>query len=459
MPAQNPSPPDRPVAPLARRAGFAAMWIGVGYAVNQAIRLGSSIVLTRLLAPEMYGLMTMGMVVISAVVMLSDFGFAQSVIHNKRGDEPRFLNTIWTLQLIRGAVLCALMNAFALGLHLVNVYHPGWLQGSYAHPDLPKVLVMMSLVAVAMAIESTNLARAHRMLAIAPLVRNEVIGQTLSTALAIVLALRWPSVWVLPLGWVISAGTVALLSHLNLPGPKNRLAWDRSAACEAWHFSKWILLSSALTYLFREGDRLLLGGMLSPTEMGVYSVGCLLMSATQQVVVKLVTNVGMPALSEIAREQPTRLREAYRRCRLPIDALCVSAAGFFFASADSIIGLLYDNRYSGAGHTLSVLSLGLITSRYWIMDQYFMATGETRQLFKRGLVQTVALYISVPIGFAQAGLTGALIGILLAQASTMPLMLKAQHDRGLLDWRFELSTLAFFPAGWLVGGALSLVLR
>ena len=45
---------------------MAALWIGLGYATNQLIRFGSSLVLTRLLAPEMYGLMTMGMVAMAA---------------------------------------------------------------------------------------------------------------------------------------------------------------------------------------------------------------------------------------------------------------------------------------------------------------------------------------------------------------------------------------------------------
>jgi O-antigen/teichoic acid export membrane protein len=448
-------PSDTPSTPLAKRAGVAALWIGLGYATNQLLRLASSLILTRLLAPEMYGLMTMGLVFMAALGMMSDFGFLQSVIHNKRGNEPKFLNTVWTLQLIRGVVLCLIMNGLALAAYLLNAYQPGWLQGSYAHPDLPMVMAIMSIVAIIVAMESTNLPRAHRALAMGQVIRNEVIAQTTTTLLSIVIAMKWPQYWVLPVSWLLSASAVTLLSHFNLPGPRNRLAWDPSAVREAWKFSKWIVLSSTLTYLYREGDRLLLGGMLSSEELGIYAIGCLLLGATQQIIVKLSSLVGLPALAEVAREQPDRLQNAYRRCRLPIDALCVSAAGFFFASADGLIGFLYDGRYSGAGQTLSILALGLLTARYTVLDQYFMATGETHQLFKRGLIQTVALYVAIPVAFAQGGMTGALFGILVAQASSVPLMLVAQKQRGLLDWRFELSTLGFFPMGWLIGRAFA----
>ncbi|MEK8030671.1 oligosaccharide flippase family protein [Ideonella sp. DXS29W] len=440
---------------LRQRAGSAALWIGLGFAFTQAVRLGSSIILTRLLAPEMYGLMTMGTVVISAVVMMSDFGFSQSVIHNPRGDDPDFLNTIWSLQIGRGVALCLLMNLAALAMYTSHNWWPGLLQGSYADPHLPGVVAILSLVPIAMGLESTNLARAQRALAMGRVVRNEVVVQLGVTTLMIALSLHWQEYWVLPLGWVAFSAGVTLLSHLTLPGPPNRLGWDRAAASAAWHFSKWILLSSLLTYLFREGDRILLGGLLTAKDLGIYSIGALLVNATREVIYRLAAFVGMPALAEVAREQPHRLQKVYKQCRLPIDAVCLFGAGFLFAASDRIIGLIYDGRYEAAGHALAVLSLGLIAFRYTVMDQYLIATGETNQLFKRGILQNITMYTAVPLGFWQWGMTGALAGILLAQAAVVPLMFKIQHDRGLLDWRFELGILAIFPVGWGAGWLVS----
>ena len=79
-------------------------------------------------------------------------------------------------------------------------------------------------------------------------------------------------------------------------------------------------------------------------------------------------------------------------------------------------------------------------------------------MFKRGLLQTCVLYLAVPTGFWLNGLTGALVGIVLTQMSVAPLMLHAQRARGLLDWRFEASTLVFVPVGALAGLVLNLLL-
>lgn len=457
MPSMPPPPAATPPlsSTLRQRAGSAALWIGLGFALTQAIRLGSSIVLTRLLAPEMYGLVAIGTVIIAAVVLMSDFGFSQSVIHNPRGDDPAFLNTIWSMQLMRGFAICLLMNLIAFGLLVAPGWWPGLLRGSYADPHLPAVIAILSLVPVATGFESTNLARAQRALAMGQVVRNEVIVQLGVTTLMIVLSLHWPSYWVLPLGWVLMAGATTALSHVTLPGPRNRLGWEASAATAAWHFSKWILLASALHYLFREGDRILLGGMLSPAELGIYAIGVLLVNATRDVVYRLAGFVGMPALAEVAREQPARLREAYLRCRWPIDAVCLFGAGFLYAAAGRIIGLVYDGRYSGASQALSILGLGLIAHRYTVTDQYLIATGETNQLFKRALLQNLMLYTAVPVGFSLGGMRGALIGVLLAQFGAVPFLLKVQHARGLIDWRFELGVLAIVPVGWGAGWLVS----
>jgi hypothetical protein len=65
------------------------------------------------------------------------------------------------------------------------------------------------------------------------------------------------------------------------------------------------------------------------------------------------------------------------------------------------------------------------------------------------------LYTAVPIGFSLAGMRGALVGVLMAQFAAVPFLLKVQHARGLIDWRFELGVLAIVPLGWGAGWLVS----
>ena len=82
-----------------------AIWTILNYGTAQVIRFGSNLILTRLLVPEYFGLITVVHTLRIGLELFSDLGIAQSIVNSKRGDEPAFLNTAWTLQAIRGLLI------------------------------------------------------------------------------------------------------------------------------------------------------------------------------------------------------------------------------------------------------------------------------------------------------------------------------------------------------------------
>jgi hypothetical protein len=90
-----------------------SFWTLGGYGISQVIRLLSSLILARLLFPEAFGLMALVNVFMQGLEMLSDIGLGPSIIQNKRGTEPKFLRTAWTLQILRGFVPCGWCHAAA----------------------------------------------------------------------------------------------------------------------------------------------------------------------------------------------------------------------------------------------------------------------------------------------------------------------------------------------------------
>ena len=92
--------------------GFAITIAGFGG--QNLLRLLSNLILTRLLFPEAFGLMALVQVFMTGLGMFSDLGINASIIQNKRGDEPNFVNTAWTLQVCRGILLWAMTCAIAI---------------------------------------------------------------------------------------------------------------------------------------------------------------------------------------------------------------------------------------------------------------------------------------------------------------------------------------------------------
>jgi hypothetical protein len=73
-----------------------------GFGGAQVLRLVSSIVLTRLLNREAYGLYRLANVFLEGLAFFTAIGSGPAVIRDPRGDEPIFLNTAWTMQVVRG---------------------------------------------------------------------------------------------------------------------------------------------------------------------------------------------------------------------------------------------------------------------------------------------------------------------------------------------------------------------
>src|SRR3982751_2234786 len=89
-------------------------WTTLGYGAVQGIRLLNNVVLARLLAPQIFGLMAVVNAIRTGFELLSDVGVMQNIVSNPAGEEPDFYNTAWILQVARGLLLatfCFLLAA------------------------------------------------------------------------------------------------------------------------------------------------------------------------------------------------------------------------------------------------------------------------------------------------------------------------------------------------------------
>lgn len=90
---------------LESRALKGTYFVVAFYGAGLSMRMISSVVLTRLFAPELFGLMALVTTIIVGLTLFSHIGLEDSVIQNARGDEEVFINTAWTIQAMRGIAI------------------------------------------------------------------------------------------------------------------------------------------------------------------------------------------------------------------------------------------------------------------------------------------------------------------------------------------------------------------
>jgi len=376
----------------------------MGIGGTQVLSLGSSLILTRLLLPKHFGLMAVVFVLIRAMQMLSDLGIGPSIIQNEKGDEPTFLNTAWTLQIVRGFIIW--------GIVLLITWPARWF---YDEPQLLWLLPIVSLTAVLSGFDSTARYTVNRHLVLGKLTCFDLGAQLLSIIIMVIWGLRWPSVWVLVGGALISYTVRMALSHHLLPGQKNRLQWDSNACRAVIHFGKWIFLTSAVGFLADEVTWLILAKLIPFAMIGIYSLAYKISNLPNSVVAQLGLKVIFPAASRCADLPRADLRALVLKNRWPF--LCVLAllvtllAGF----GDILIKFLYDSRWHDASWMLCILALGLwprmLTNT---MGPALLAIGQPRYFAYSGILRFAVLMVAVPTVYYFYGMPGVVITVALS---------------------------------------------
>jgi len=455
MSSHAPTVPAPGPQSLKQRVLRAGGWNFAGYGLGQVIRLGSNLIMTRLLVPEMFGVMAIATMVAVILGMLSDIGLRQNIVRSPRGDDPAFLDTAWAVQILRGVALWLVALGLSLALALANRHGMLPAASVYASAVLPLVIAASSFSTVIAGFRSTKWATAYRRFEQKRIMQIELVAQVIAIALMVAIGVATHSIWALVAGGLLLSLITTVLSHAWMSGHSNRLRWEASALRELFHFGKWVFVSSFVGILAASGDRLLLGGFVDAHVLGLYAIAMLIVGAVAGGIGRFFVMVVMPALGETARNEPARLREVYYRLRYPFDLLLLFLAGGLFACGELVIDVLYDPRYSDAGGMLKVLALSLFAVRYEIANQTYLALGMPRYMAIVNGVGCVSLYSLVPLLYWLGGTPAAIWGIALHALATLPFIFYFNHRLKLNDFRRELVVLAALPAGWLCGYALN----
>lgn len=369
---------------LRYRAMRASAWTVGGNLASVVIRLGSNLILTRLLFPEAFGIMAIVQAVMIGLALLTDAGIEPAIIQNRRGREPLFLNTAWTMQVMQGVaiwlVVCGL-SPFIASL--------------YDQPVLSSLLPVAGFGAILGGLVSTRLVEANRELRVKARVLIEVGSYLLGVLLAIFLSWIEGSIWSLVWGGVAGAFLKMVASHLLLSGVRNRFAWEWASVKSLFGFGQWVIISSALTFLAGEGSKLLLGGVLGVKLLALFTMASTMSLVFWQVAQQLNSRVFFPLYSEIARERPEKLRNVALRSRLFLIVPGWLIALFFVFFGDAFMSFLYDERYAGSGRMLQVLAMGSLIS--------VVGCSYNGLLWAKGLVRTSTLLLVFQIILQTAG--------------------------------------------------------
>ena len=413
-----------------------------GYVASQVLRLASNLILTRLLFPEAFGLMALVALIIQGLAMFSDVGVSPAIMQSKRGDDQKFLNTAWTIQVVRGVLLWLFACAIATPLAYI-----------YDEPLLALILPCSGVSLLIAGFNPTRVDTANRHLLMGRLTGLDLAAQAAGIAVAITLSWWMQSVWALVISGISTAAILLVLYTLFLPGKPNRFQWERESANELISFGKWIFLSTICGFLYLQGDKLVLGKYLPLDQFGIYNIGFFLASFPILMGGVLTRKMLIPIYRE---RPPSESHENFlklQKMRFLLTTVMVLLTGGVSAAGVVLIDLMYDPRYAMAGAVV-VLIAAMQMPQILVLtyEQASLAAGDSRRFFILSAARAVFTLGFLIAGLAYAGLIGALIGQGLAGVAAYPFVVWMSRHVGAWDPKHDV---VFTVVGFvLIAGAI-----
>jgi O-antigen/teichoic acid export membrane protein len=443
-----------PASSLQQLTLLGGLWALSGFAASQLLRFGGNLFLTRLLFPELFGLMALVNSFIIGLNLLSEVGIGNSIIQNRLGNTPAFLNTAWTLQVVRGS-----------GLWLISLALAFPLAQFYGDLRLAWLIPLVGLTTLIAGFNSTRLFTLQRELNLRVRVSIDLASQILSLALMIGWAWLSPTIWALVAGNLAAALIKLALSYSVPPRLLPRPSWDNMAARAIFTFGRWIFVATALMFFAEQIDRLMLGKLFPLQLFGVYSIAETLADLPRSLTTAFSSQVLFPAISKIANLPRAALRAKLLRHRQPILFSLALGLAVFFSSGDLLIHRLYDARYAAASWMLPLLALG-----FWprllsnTIEPSLLAIGKPKYTALGQLSRFLFTLFGIWMGFQSIGVAGAVLALTLNDLPFYVIVSYGLWREGLLGIRQDLrATVALailltilLGARWLLGWGLPL---
>jgi len=397
-----------------------------GFGASSVLRFISNLIITRLLVPEQFGIMALVNVFIMGLALFSDTGVGPNIIQSPRGNDPVFLNSAWTIQVIRGVIIWVAACLLA------------WpLSRFYARPELFHLLPVAALSALIGGLESTRLFTQNREMSLGRLSMVELAAQVTGLVVTLGLAALTHSLWALVFGSLVSVVCKTSLSHLVLPGEPNRFAWDAASRRAILDFGRWIFFNTATFFLASQSDRLVLGKLVSDRELGFYAIAVNLAALPGQIIGQLSQRVLYPIVAATirsGRESLSTVRSNHVRL-LQVIAPVIAMGAVLAAPA---VAILYRRQYWEVGKLVSCLLigtwLGAISASY---GSVLMAAGRPKYLSVGSVVKAVTFLALVFFIAPRFGVVGVAIWLGISEIGSLAVAAFGWREIGLSAWKSD----------------------
>jgi len=357
---------------LHRQATQGGAWIMTAQVIRQLIHVGKIIVLTHIFPKESLGIILFGTLAISTLNTFSNTGFHQALIQKKE-DITDTLNTVWTINIIRGFVLAALMYFTAPSiLSLITLTA----QETPTDPKLAvQIIQVLSITFIITGLTNIGTVYFSKDLKFKKIFIHTTANTVVDAIVTLTIASVFGTIWALVIGKLVGTTTACLLSYYLHPY-RPKLHFSLQHAKTLWAFSQWIFIGTIITFLVTQGDDYFVTGYLGFAGFMLYRMAFTIANAPATQITHTISKISYPAYAKIQQDIP-RLRLAYLKILQLTAAITLPVSVMIIVLAPELTHIFLPESYSIVSTLLQIISIkGIIVAVGSTRGPLFMAIGK-----------------------------------------------------------------------------------
>ena len=357
----------------------------IGESVSFALRLGSTVILARLLLPEQFGLVGMATALTGFAHIFKDLGLSDATIQNKDITHEKVSNLFW----INAAIGLLIMLIVALSASpIARFYKDQRLQG---------ITLAISSCFFFSGVTVQHQALLYRQMRFSQIAQINVLSSALSIPVGVILAWMGFGYWALV--WKEISASALITAGMWL-----KSGWIPSMPRRGLGVSALLRFGRDMTgfnivnYFSRSADRILIGRKWGAIATGLYDRASQLMIMPMNQIRFPMTRVGMAGLSAVQAE-PEKYRKYFLKL---ISILCfvympiVVYLGIF---SESVVRLILGDRWIGAADIFKVLAAAAYVQPIAsTCDLVLITHGRTKRYFFWGMANSIWIVTAFAIG-------------------------------------------------------------
>ncbi|MFL0352889.1 lipopolysaccharide biosynthesis protein [Xanthomarina sp. GH4-25] len=350
------------------------LWLLAGSSSQTILQVLVLSVLARLVVPEEFGVISIATIFHGFSKIFSQLGMGAAIVQ-KKVITKKHIRTAYTTSLFIGVFFCILTLLFS---NNVAAY--------FEMPELSRVLKFISIIFIIDSFISVSQSLLQRNLRMKFFALTELISYLVGFGIVgVSLAFMGYGMYALVYAYIVQALTRAIMvSYLE---PHSIMPFfDTKSFKELFFFGSGHTIAKTANYFAGQGDNLVVGKMLSATDLGYYSRAYQLMVAPVALIGQSLNIVLFPALASIQTDME-KVKKAYYKSTQLVAYASLLISAILFVNAKEIVLILLGNNWLNVIVPFQILAVGtLFRMSYKISDSLIKALGDVH---KRAIIQII----------------------------------------------------------------------